>query len=79
MGANNLKCDRDEDGDHRRRGDCTLPVVRDKITLPDGTVHRRILSHECRAPQGGDKTVKPPVYQLTVKNPPDGETFLPGS
>jgi hypothetical protein len=48
----------------------SVPIIRN--------LHK-LFSHKCKAPRGGDKTVGPPKYVLTVKNPPNGQEFLPGS
>jgi hypothetical protein len=43
---------------HDNRGDCT-PVLNN-----DGT-----LVHPCERPEGGDKTIGAPQYELTIENP----------
>jgi hypothetical protein len=43
------------------KGDCT-PLVRDPFN---------IISGDCKAPEGGDMTIKAPVYTSTFENPPD--------
>lgn len=45
--------------------DCNVPIIRDA----DDT-----LTSHCKTEQGGDMTVKPPQYDLTVTNPPDTAT-----
>jgi|SRR6185503_2563326 len=43
------------------RGDC-VPLVRDP---------HHIVSHNCKRPVCGDKTIGAPIFTVTVENPPD--------
>ena len=50
-----------------------------KGTVPKIVDSHHLISHKCRAEQGGTKTVGAPQYKLVVRNPTNGTDFLPSN
>ena len=57
--------------ENSNHGACGQPKIDDTTTQE--------LVNDCSRECGGTKTVGIPQYVMTVENPPDGTTFLPGS
>lgn len=52
------------------RGGC-VPVLHDENVSPPEPYDGGVITHSCRAEEGGTKTIGAPQFELTITNPAD--------